>query len=140
MKFIQYAGPSHDDSSSIDIDTMYKHIFDDYQIYWFKDNSEAEIRYKENDYSASLEIGASKYGLFIHFSSYTTNEDKLSLFDKTKLNELTEVLFGLEVSIGLFLPQELAWKVIKEFLETGKASDKIEWISIDDMPEDGDYF
>ncbi|MDE6730424.1 MAG: hypothetical protein K2J71_06580, partial [Oscillospiraceae bacterium] len=89
---------------------------------------------------ADMIIGTNiKYGIFLHYIN--ANEEKLSLYDKTKLDEVVDgANCDLEVSTGLFLPKELAWEVIKEFLETGKASDKIRWISPDDIPENGNYF
>lgn len=75
------------------------------------------------------------------YVNLNTSEEKLSLYDETKLNEVEDgANCRLYVSTGCFLPKEMAWEVIRYFLETGKASDKIRWISPDDIPEDGNYF
>lgn len=62
-------------------------------------------------------------------------EEKLSVFDKSKLNEIVWTKDVCDFSLGLFLPPSLAWKGIKEFLKTGIVSTEIEWIS----PEGGNY-
>lgn len=126
---------------NIDLSQMKAYIIDEFENYWFNSTSDVSIQYFLNGKHVSdMIIGTNiKYGIFIHYISIT--EEKLSLYDSTKL---TEVVDGanceLWVSTGLFLPKELAWEVIKEFLETGKASDKIKWILPDDIPEDGNYF
>ncbi len=130
---------------NIDIYQMKRYIIDEFESYWFNDTSDAVIQCFENSKDATkhisdITIGTNiEYGIFLHYTSYT--EDKLSLYDETKLNEVADgANCELWVSTGLFLPKELAWEVIKEFLETGKASDKIKWISPDDIPENGNYF
>lgn len=130
---------------NIDIYQMKRYIIDEFEYYWFNDTSDAEIQCFENSkginkHISDITIGTNiEYGIFIHYTSST--EDKLSLYDETKLNEVVDgANCELWVSTGLFLPKELAWKVIKEFLETGRASDKIKWISPDDISESGDYF
>ena len=64
---------------------------------------------------------------------------KLSLFEESELSEIAETPLLMQISKGLFLPKELAYEVIKEFLETGKASSKIHWITPDELPEGGNY-
>lgn len=65
----------------------------------------------------------------------TFQKEKLSVFDKRKLNEIVWTKDVCDFSLGLFLPPSLAWKGIKEFLKTGIVSTEIEWIS----PEGGNY-
>ena len=64
---------------------------------------------------------------------------KLSLFDENQLSEIAETPLLMQISKGLFLPKELAYEVILDFFETGKASDKIRWITPEELPEDGNY-
>ena len=76
------------------------------------------------------------YGIYFRHES---NAVKLSVFDKSKLNEIVWTKDVCDFSMGLFLPPELAWKGIKEFLKTGTASTEIEWISPNDIPKGGNY-
>ncbi len=69
----------------------------------------------------------------------TFQKEKLSVFDKRKLNEIVWTKDVCDFSLGLFLPPLLAWKSIEEFLKTGTASTEIEWILPDDIPESGNY-
>ncbi len=132
-----------DDIEDIDIELMHKYIIDDFENYWFSDTNDTEIQYfEDNELISGLTIGANEvYGIYLKYVNLNTSEEKLSLYDETKLNEVVDgANCELWASTGLFLPKELAWEVIKEFLETGKASDKIKWISPDDIPENGNYF
>ncbi len=75
------------------------------------------------------------------FLGITLNEDEyLSLSDRDAL-ETTVDVWGddLLVSEGLFIPEELAWNGIEKFLTDGALYDKIQWISPDELPEDGNY-
>ena len=67
----------------------------------------------------------------------TFQKEKLSVFDKSKLNEIVWTKDVCDFSLGLFLPPSLAWKGIKEFKKTGTTSTKIERILPDDIPMDG---
>ena len=63
----------------------------------------------------------------------------LSLFNRSMLNEVVDVWDELYISKGLFLPPELAWSGIEDFISKGIISDKIQWITPNDIPEDGNY-
>ena len=77
-------------------------------------------------------------GVYIGIS-YNSKE-YLSLFDGEHLNEVVDVWGDdLYVSRGLFIPAELAWIGIEDFITNGKLTDKINWISPKDIPEDGNY-
>lgn len=141
MKYTLFYPPKGKAIKNIDLSQMKKYVIDDFENYWFDDTSDAEIQcFENNEHVSDITIGTNiEYGIFLHYMSRT--DDKLSLYDETKLNEVADgANCELWVSTGLFLPKELAWEVIKEFLETGKASNKIRWISPDDIPENGNYF
>lgn len=78
------------------------------------------------------------YGVFIGYSD--RNEEKLSLADRSRLDSVLDVWGdGLYVSEGLFIEPEKAWKAITEFVSSGKITQDIEWITPDDIPEDGNF-
>ncbi len=127
---------------NIDLFQMKTYIIDEFENYWFSNTSDTEIQYfEDNELMSGLTIGVNQtYGIYLKYVNLNTFEEKLSLYDESKLNEVVDgANCELWASTGLFLPKELAWEVIKEFLETGKASDKIKWISPDDIPENGNY-
>ncbi len=110
-------------------DIIYSSLFDKkiFEEYWYNGTNTAElIYYNDNEIESQLLISIGDYGIFLHFIN--EKESKVSLYNDKKLNEIYENLEDLGVSIGLYLPKELAWIAIKEFLETGKATDKIHWI------------
>jgi hypothetical protein len=58
-----------------------------------------------------------------------------SIRDRTKLREWVETMHGDLQPIGLFIPFEMAWKAVKEFLETDGALPKsTNWVSVPDLP------
>lgn len=128
---------------NIDLFQMKTYIIDEFENYWFSNTNDTEIQYfEDNELMSGLTIGVNQtYGIYLKYVNLNTFEEKLSLYDESKLNEVVDgANCELWASTGLFVPKELAWEVIKEFLETGKASDKIKWISPDDIPENGNYF
>ena len=62
----------------------------------------------------------------------------LSLGDRSRLSEVV-CPDDWKVSAGLFVPTDKAWLVIRQFCESGTRSNDIEWITPDDMPDDGNY-
>ena len=64
----------------------------------------------------------------------------LSLGNADLLAEVADVWGdGLDVSIGLFIPEELAWQGIQIFAESGSLYDGIDWITSEQIPEGGNY-
>jgi hypothetical protein len=48
---------------------------------------------------------------------------------------MTTKLHGDPLSVGLFVPFPVAWKAVKEFIETdGELPTSIEWIASSDLP------
>lgn len=127
---------------NIALSQMKKYVTDEFESYWFNSGtSDAVIQcFENNEHISDMTIGTNiEHGIFLHYISRT--EDKLSLYDETRLNNVIDgANCQLYVSEGLFLPEESAWKAIREFLETGTASEEIEWISPDDLPEEENYF
>ena len=75
--------------------------------------------------------------MYLHFIDNISDTDLLSLNDEDTLYEVAETADELYVSVGLFLPVELAWAGIVYFIEHGKTSPKIRWITPDDLTDDG---
>ena len=139
MKYTKYDLPDGKIIININPDVVYNDIIKNFKNYWSSVGTACiEIQYFEDDeLVASLFINVHlDYGIYLRHES---NEEKLSVFDKNKLDEIVWTKDVCDISMGLFLPPELAWKGIKEFLKTGTASTEIEWISPNDIPEGGNY-
>jgi hypothetical protein len=55
--------------------------------------------------------------------------------DLRRLGEFVRSLHGDPLSVGLFVPFPVAWKAVKEFIETdGELPTSIEWIADSDLP------
>lgn len=120
-------------------DIIYKSLFSNFNEYWFECNSTAELVYMKNDELISrLSISAEYSGISLHYTD-SAGKNILSISDITKLNETLTTIDNIYISVGLFIPVEYAWEAIKFFLSTGKASEKINWISANDIPEKGSY-
>lgn len=63
----------------------------------------------------------------------------LSLYDASKLEETIETFDEIYASKGLFLPLELAWDAVCDFITSGERSSKILWIAPHDIPEKGNW-
>ncbi len=90
-----------------------------------------------NDVSICI-CAEKELGFFIEI---TDGEDMyLSLGDKGALSEVIDVWGdGLYISKGLFLPVPLAWKGLEEYIIHNSLCDEINWITPDELPEDGNY-
>lgn len=97
------------------------------------------ITYTENGRESRLSIAAvNGYSVYIGFSD--ENRECLSISDKSKMDSVIDVWGdGLYVSEGLFISPEQAWRCICEFLKTGGIIGEIDWITPDDLPEEGYY-
>jgi len=140
MRYTHYYPATDETITDINPDIMYNNIIKNFKNYWSSVNVACEeIHYFEDDeLTASLIMNVHPdYGIYLRCE--TDSGEKLSVFDKNKLNEIVWTIDVCDISMGLFLPPELAWKSIKEFLETGTASKEIEWISPDELPESGNY-
>lgn len=63
----------------------------------------------------------------------------LSLYDDSKLNETVETFDEIYASRGLFLPTDLAWDAVLDFITSGVRSSKIAWITPESIPEGGNW-
>lgn len=80
----------------------------------------------------------SEYGVYIGFSD--KEHTYLSISDRSKLSSVVDVWGdGLYVSEGLFISPQSAWKCIRELLETGNLCREVDWITPDELPEEGNY-
>lgn len=88
---------------------------------------------------ASLCIASVReYGVFL--GSKNGSAVFLSLNDRNRLKEVVDVWGdGLDVSIGLFVSPEIAWKGISEFVTGGNLCQDMEWMNADEVPEEGNY-
>jgi hypothetical protein len=55
--------------------------------------------------------------------------------DLSRLREWVRSYHNTPLPVGLFIPFEMAWKAVKEFIETdGELPKSIEWIANNDLP------
>lgn len=94
--------------------------------------------YIDGDGKGIVLASVKEYGVFLAYIS--DGKTNLSLHNRSTLDKVVDVWGdGLYVSEGLFIPPEIAWKCICEFVATGSIQYNIEWISPDDLPEDGNW-
>ncbi|MGH6770083.1 MAG: hypothetical protein ACRECO_13795 [Xanthobacteraceae bacterium] len=84
-------------------------------------------------------FGKSEYGVLLYYrkSGGGMNDGYFSHGDTAQLRKWVRTLHGTPLSLGLFIPFDLAWKGVKEFIATdGKLPTSIAWISQRDLPPD----
>lgn len=141
MKKTIYHTPTGDTIENIKLETMKQYMLDDHYNYWSKGCGDGFIEYYRNNKEIStMMIGQNNnYGIYLRVVDHNFNKEFLSLYNKELLNEVTETAEELYASIGLFLPIELAWEGIKQYLLDGTLSEKIKWVDPDIIPEEGNY-
>jgi hypothetical protein len=84
-------------------------------------------------------LGHPELGILLCYDQSTAS-GRRTYFSKgnmARLNESVETFHGDRVPAGLFLPFQLAWSAIKQFIETeGDLPRCIAWLSADDLPAD----
>ena len=96
---------------------------------------DATIKYQDGAAIYKIIVLADEtHGFYLKYID-STQEEFMSIADRSKL---TEVICpdDWEVSVGLFLDREHAYKVLLDFIKNGKRSDTVEWIQEDEMPKD----
>lgn len=126
---------------NIEIEEMKKLIIDDFSLFWQEGCGDGCINfYVDDKFKSRLMIEINdEYGMYLNYSNCETGENWLSLSDINNLDNVVEAATEIYVSIGLFLKKEIAWKAIKEFLQTGERSNEIEWVDPHIIPEGGSY-
>ncbi len=141
MKKAVFRDPDGNETIISDTGWLRNIIVNQFETYWWQGSGDGFVDYYEDSKkTATLMIGPNvEYGLYLHFVDHISKKDLLSLYDKSKLNEVAETAEEIYASVGLFLPVETAWQAIQEFAETGNASSKICWITPDSIPDDGNW-
>jgi len=86
----------------------------------------------------SLELwGHPEHGVLLIWSKMGGGHEEMytSKGDLRRLRELVRTLHGTPMPVGLYVPFDVAWKAVKEFLEGDGARPKsIEWAANLDLP------
>lgn len=95
--------------------------------------------YKDSEPKAQLCIAcADGLGMFLGMTA--GGREYLSVGDADALSETIDVWGDdLMVSRGLFIPVRSALYAIRHFAETGEPDPSVQWISPEELPEDGNY-
>jgi hypothetical protein len=83
--------------------------------------------------------GDRSHGILLQYRKWGggTNEIYYSKHDLTQLHRWVTTAHGDSMPVGLFIPFEIAWKAVSQFIETdGKLPTSIAWISSRDLPAD----
>jgi immunity protein Imm1 of predicted polymorphic toxin system len=117
---------------------------------WFYDNSDSGGLYAKGvggtehlepyrgriDLSLDM-IGNPQLGLFLMYRRVGggPRHTFFSKGDVRRLHEWVRNMRGDQMPIGLFIPFDVAWKAVKEFIETdGQLPKSIEWFRNEDLP------
>ena len=86
-------------------------------------------------------IGSPDHGVMLKYDMWDGRiRKKIGCYSKGDLGRLHETVRTLHddlMPVGLFIPFSIAWKGVKQFIETdGELPDAIEWIAGSDLPPD----
>jgi hypothetical protein len=83
-------------------------------------------------------VGNLDHGVLLHYrkAGGARDESYYSRVDLGRLREWVKTKDGDLMPIGFFIPYEMAWKAVKEFIETdGTLPTSIAWIAGRDIPD-----
>jgi hypothetical protein len=83
-------------------------------------------------------LGMPNLGVLLCYQKFAANGATFySKGDLTKLHEWVKTMHGDLMPVGLFIPFEMAWKAVKEFMESNGALPRsIAWVVGRDLPPD----
>ena len=144
MKRIVFNSP--DDSMELNglnnLNSLKSQMIKNFSHFWSEGSGEGDIQIFENNVIKStlmIEPSIEMKMIYLHCIDNVSGKDFLSVYDKNKLDKVVEICDEIYASEGLFLPLELAWKGIEEYIRTGQLSKEIEWIMPNDVPENGNW-
>lgn len=143
MKRIVFNAPEDSEEITVrDLGQLRSEMIDDFAQYWQDGSGEGDIQIFENNQLQStlmIEPSIELERIYLHFIDNLNGEDWLSVYDRENLEETIETVEEVYASAGLFLPLELAWKGIGEYVKTGRRTGQIDWITPKEMPENGNW-
>lgn len=128
--------------TSEDLARLRTEMIDDFAQYWKEGSGEGSIQIFENNQIQStlmIEPGIELGRIYLHIIDKVNGEDWLSVYDRENLEETIETVEEVYASVGLFLPLELAWKGIEEYVRTGRRTGEVDWITPKDVPPNGNW-
>lgn len=143
MKRIVFNAPEDSEEITVrDLGQLRSEMIDDFTEYWQDGSGEGDIQIFENNQLQStlmIEPSIELERIYLHFIDNLNGEDWLSVYDRENLEETIEIVEEVYASAGLFLPLELAWKGIEEYVRTGRRTGQIDWITPKEVPENGNW-
>jgi hypothetical protein len=143
MSRIVYRSPDGKVVQNPDVSTMQTLITNPPPGYWLSGCGAATIKFEDGaSRHCLLILPNANYGIYLKFivlKNGIAKETWLSLQDRAMLSKVCECSDEWYASIGLFLPKDIAWLAIEEFLKTGKRSEKVNWIRPVELPAEGNW-
>jgi hypothetical protein len=106
--------------------------------YWKVGKGGAMIEYKGTVIATLIVMQTEEFGFYLKYLD-ARKDEWLSLGDPERLDEVTDAGDEWYASIGLFITKVQACSAVKDFCRTGRRSEKINWITPDQIPEDGNW-
>ena len=96
---------------------------------------EASITFSEGAHKGDMILIADrKLGYYLIIGHH----EWLSLGDRSRLSEVV-CPDDWKASAGLFVAPDKAWLAVQEFCKSACRTDQIDWITPDEIPDDGNY-
>lgn len=132
MKTITFVPPTGNDILNPSADHLRDLIFNMKNDYWQSNAGDAGLWYDEdNSRKANLILTANDLNEFrVSYQSYQgDNQDYVLISEPTSNEEITLFVGGEPVSYpkSQFVPQNIAWEAIKEFLHSGEPAKNLKW-------------
>lgn len=141
MKKVLFTNPNGREIEVTDIHLLKFDLIDNFNSYWMQGSGDGYFDfYLDGKRISSLFLGPNiNEGLYLHYVDRVNKKDFLSLKDINQLHEVAETAEEIYASKGLFLEKEIAWETICYFFDNGTNSPKVEWITPDIIPADGNW-
>ena len=141
VKKVLFTNPNGREIEIEDIHFLKLDLIDNFIDYWMQGSGDGYFDFYLNGKRiSSLYLGPNiNEGLYLHYVDRVNKKDLLSLKDINQLHEVVETAEEIYASKGLFLDLNNAWEAICYFFNNGTNSPKVEWITPDLIPADGNW-
>lgn len=137
MSYSIFKPPIGDPILNPEMDSLRDIILESTGDYWSQGSCGASIVWSDGEAESEMLI------LYHQVHGYYLQHHDvgvwLSLGDKSLLSKVVEAAGEWYASVGLFVMREEAWLAVEEFCRTGRRTSEINWVSAEEVPENGNW-
>lgn len=123
-----------------DVESLRRPTLDRAEEFWFNGYkgtvSFAVVNESDQRVSRLIVMAHRDFGYYLNFNNMKP-DGRLAVSDRSRLDEVVVCGNDWQVSRGLFVDNESAWKAIESYCADGSLATEVDWLGPGEMPGDG---